>query len=170
MQVMTARTVRADEALSNRRVPDLVQARQERVGGTRTHLVAVNAPAQPVPHRRADKTPDILTAARAEALFSSGLPTGENASPAEVKAAICATVRSLGSCRNCAAQVAREYGDHPETAVPRMRWALTVVRSAFPPPHCPGTASGLSGQPGSPLPRVHPSDEQRESENFHHAA
>ncbi|MDQ1630086.1 MAG: hypothetical protein QOJ32_3105 [Frankiaceae bacterium] len=124
---------------------------------------------QPVPHRRADNTPDILTAARAEALFSSGLPTGENASPAEVKAAICATVRRLGSCRNCAAQVAREYGDHPETAVPRMRWALTVVR-ALPPPHCPGTAYGLSGQPGNPLPHLHPSDEQRESENFHHAA
>lgn len=31
----------------------------------------------------------------------------------------------------CAARVAQAYGDHPETAVTRMRWARTAVASAF---------------------------------------
>jgi hypothetical protein len=41
--------------------------------------------------------------------------------------AITVTVRRLGS-RGCAAAVAQEFGDHPETAVLRMRWARDQVR------------------------------------------
>jgi len=33
--------------------------------------------------------------------------------------------------RGCAARVAQAYGEHPETALTRMRWALTEVASAF---------------------------------------
>jgi hypothetical protein len=31
----------------------------------------------------------------------------------------------------CAARVAQAYGEHPETALTWMRWALTAVASAF---------------------------------------
>jgi hypothetical protein len=39
-------------------------------------------------------------------------------------------VRKLGG-RGCAELVAQEFGDHPDTAVARMRWARTVVAQAF---------------------------------------
>jgi len=74
-----------------------------------------------------------ITATRAEALFLSGLPTGSRPSRPEAAHAIAAAVRSFGN-RGCAAHMAAEYGDYPETAVPRMRWALDVVGSLFAPP------------------------------------
>jgi len=40
------------------------------------------------------------------------------------------TVRELGS-RGCAARVAQEFGDHPEAAILRMRWAREAVEQAF---------------------------------------
>lgn len=72
-------------------------------------------------------TTDVLTAARAEALFTSPLSTGSHPSPVTVDEAIRAAVRAHGGVRGCAADVAAEYGDHPELAVPRMRWARQVV-------------------------------------------
>ena len=74
-----------------------------------------------------------ITATRAEALFLSGLPTGSRPSRPEAADAIAAAVRSFGN-RGCAAYMAAEYGDYPETAVPRMRWALDVVGTLFAPP------------------------------------
>lgn len=76
-------------------------------------------------------TTDALTAARAEALFTSPLSTGSRPSGPAVDDAIRAAVRSHGSVRGCAADVAAEYGDHPELAVPRMRWARTVVEHRY---------------------------------------
>ena len=75
----------------------------------------------------------VLTAARAEALFTTGLATGSRPAFEVVDEAIRATVRSHGGVRGCAADVAAEYGDHPELAVPRMRWALDVVARLYPP-------------------------------------
>ena len=72
-------------------------------------------------------TTDVLTAARAEALFTSPLATGSDPSRAAVDDAIRAAVRAHGGVRSCAADVAAEYGDHPDLAVPRMRWARQVV-------------------------------------------
>jgi hypothetical protein len=40
------------------------------------------------------------------------------------------TVRGFGS-RGCAARVAQEFGDHPETAAARMRWARIAADQAF---------------------------------------
>jgi hypothetical protein len=75
---------------------------------------------------------DLLTAARAEALFSSDLVTGSDPTRAELGAAIrCAILRNGGS-RGCAGTLACAYGERPETAVPRMRWALRQVLAAFP--------------------------------------
>jgi hypothetical protein len=76
---------------------------------------------------------DLLTAARAEALFASHISCAAPLDPAEVDQAITAAVRAHGGTRGCAAEVAAEYGDHPETAAARMRWALGVVRSLYQP-------------------------------------
>ncbi|MDI6103678.1 hypothetical protein QLQ12_34200 [Actinoplanes sp. NEAU-A12] len=74
-----------------------------------------------------------LTAARAEALFTTGLATGSRPEFEVVEEAIRAAVRTHGGVRGCAADVAAEFGDHPECAVPRMRWALDLVVLRYPP-------------------------------------
>jgi hypothetical protein len=79
---------------------------------------------------------DLLTAARAEALFTSCLSAGTRPAPGEVAEAIRAAMRAYGGSRGCAAEVAAAYGERPETAAPRMRWALGVVSATYPPrPH-----------------------------------
>ena len=75
---------------------------------------------------------DPLIAARAEALFTSELAAGSQLGRDEVTAAIRRAVHLHGGIRGCAIAVAGEYGDHPETAAPRMRWALRVVEATFP--------------------------------------
>ena len=79
---------------------------------------------------------NILTAARAEALFASGLPACSRPAGTEVAAAISDALRTYGGTRGCACEVAAAYGEYPETAAPRMRWARQVVQDAF--PRCPG--------------------------------
>jgi hypothetical protein len=77
------------------------------------------------------RQPDILAVARAEALFTSGLGTGAHPSRAEATCAIRGALRTHGGVRGCVERLADEYGDHPDTAVRRMRWALTVVDDLF---------------------------------------
>jgi hypothetical protein len=68
------------------------------------------------------------SAARADALFVSALQSSDHPTAAEVEQAIAAATRAFGDL-GCAAMVAQEYGEHPETAVTRMRWArLTAAR------------------------------------------
>jgi hypothetical protein len=43
-------------------------------------------------------------------------------------------IRVHGS-RGCACQVAREFGDHPDTAAQRMAWARYMVAVVYPPRH-----------------------------------
>src|SRR5919112_1227579 len=76
-------------------------------------------------------TTDPLTAARAEALFTSRLSTGSRPAYTVVDEAIRVAVRAHGGVRGSAADVAAEYGDHPELAVPRMRWARGVVEHLY---------------------------------------
>ena len=71
-------------------------------------------------------SPSMILPAKSEALFASHLQPSEHPTAEQVKAAIRATVRNL-HVWGCAAVVATEYGDHPETAVARMRWVLTEV-------------------------------------------
>jgi hypothetical protein len=80
-------------------------------------------------------TAEILTTARAEALFVSDLPAGSRAGRREVDTAIRTAVRMRGGVRACAAEMAREYGDRPETAVARMSWARTLVRAVYDSPN-----------------------------------
>ena len=67
-----------------------------------------------------------ISAARADALFASPLQRSDAPSPAQVHQAIAAAVAAFG-IRGCAARVAQAYGEHPETAVLRMRWARAIV-------------------------------------------
>jgi hypothetical protein len=69
-------------------------------------------------------------ALQADALFASGLQRSDAPSAVHVRQAITAAIREFGSS-GCAARVAQEFGDHPETAVIRMRWACATAREAF---------------------------------------
>ena len=73
-------------------------------------------------------SPD-LTVLAAEALFASIVQPSERPSPADVDAAVTASLLRHGS-DGCAELVAQEYGDHPESATARMRWCLTAVEAA----------------------------------------
>ncbi len=68
----------------------------------------------------------LLYDARAEALFVSDLQPSQRLTQLSVRNAIARSIRSHGS-RGCAALVALEYGEHPDTAVRRMIWARTAV-------------------------------------------
>jgi hypothetical protein len=76
------------------------------------------------------KATALLTAVRAEALFTSQLSTGSRPTYDAVEMAIRVAVRAHG-VRGCAADVAAEYGDHPELAAPRMRWARDVIEQLY---------------------------------------
>jgi hypothetical protein len=79
------------------------------------------------------RSADLLTAARAGALFTSDVSASSQPSPVEVAAAIRRAVRMYGGSQGCAAEVAAAYGDHPETAAPRMRWARGVIETVYAP-------------------------------------
>jgi hypothetical protein len=71
-----------------------------------------------------------LNAARCEALFASALQRSDDPTLPEVREAIQRALHDLGA-RGCAACVAQEFGDHPETAILRMRWARAAVEQAY---------------------------------------
>ena len=73
----------------------------------------------------------------ADALFVSVIQGSDRPDASQVRKAIAAAVRAYGG-RGCAQRVAQEFGDHPETAVARMRWARAVTAEAFGSPQ--GTA------------------------------
>jgi hypothetical protein len=72
---------------------------------------------------------EMLTARRAEALFTSVVPTGTRLSQAETAEAIREAIRMHSGIRGVVGDVAEAFGDYPETAVPRMRWAIATVAS-----------------------------------------
>lgn len=71
-----------------------------------------------------------VSAIRADALFVSAVQRGDHPSAKDVRQAVAAAVEAFGQ-RGCAGRVAQEFGDHPETAVTRMRWARQVAGQAF---------------------------------------
>jgi hypothetical protein len=71
-----------------------------------------------------------ISTARADALFASALQRSDEPSAVRVRQAIAAAIRAFGA-RGCAERVAQAYGEHPETAVLRMRWARTAVTGVF---------------------------------------
>jgi hypothetical protein len=76
-------------------------------------------------------TPDPFTSARAAALFVSDVSVADHPTDVEVDDAIRRSLRTHGGSRGCAADLAAAYGDRPELAAPRMRWALGIVESRY---------------------------------------
>jgi hypothetical protein len=87
-----------------------------------------------------------ISAARADALFVSALQRSDELSTGQVRQAVAVAVRAFGS-RGCAERVAQEFGDHPDTAVARMRWARMVAAETF-----GSSGPGLAHTPSSPQP------------------
>jgi hypothetical protein len=73
-----------------------------------------------------------MNAVRAEAVFVSALQPSDGPDPEQVRRVVTATLRELGVA-GCTARVAQEFGDHPDLAVTRMRWARRIVEVAFAP-------------------------------------
>lgn len=74
---------------------------------------------------------DHVTTARANALFASDLSARCNPGRATVTDAISRAIALHGSTRGCAGEVAAAYGDYPDTAAARMRWARQVVETIY---------------------------------------
>lgn len=71
-----------------------------------------------------------VPALQADALFTSALQRSDEPSAGQIRQAIVAAIRAFG-WPGCAGRAAQEFGDHPETAVIRMRWARVAARAAF---------------------------------------
>jgi hypothetical protein len=71
-----------------------------------------------------------VDAALADAVFVSGLQRCDEPSAGQVRQAVAVAIRAFG-CSGCAGRVAQEFGDHPEMALIRMRWARGAAREAF---------------------------------------
>jgi hypothetical protein len=74
-----------------------------------------------------------VSRARADALFASALQRSDEPSARQVEQAVAAAIGTFGEL-GCLARVAQAYGEHPEIAVTRMRWARSVVAGVFGPP------------------------------------
>jgi len=70
-----------------------------------------------------------VAVAQADALFASDLSASSVPSAAIVSGAIRRAVLTYGGTRGCAAEVAAAYGERPEIAVTRMRWARLIVEA-----------------------------------------
>jgi hypothetical protein len=71
-----------------------------------------------------------ISGLQADALFASRLQRCSEPSVGQVWRAIATAIGEFGY-PGCAARVAQEFGDHPETAVIRMRWARAMAGAAF---------------------------------------
>lgn len=67
---------------------------------------------------------------RAEALFASSLQPADHPGCDKAENAIREMLETL-DVADCAAVMAAEFGEHPETATDRMRWALSLVRAIW---------------------------------------
>jgi len=70
-----------------------------------------------------------ITAFRADALFVSALQRSDTPTAGQIRQAIEVAVAAFGG-PGCAERVAQEFGDHPETAAARMRWARAAAGAA----------------------------------------
>src|SRR5277367_5002054 len=101
--------------------------------------------------------PDHMIAADAAALFASDLSSRCRPSQATTVAAIRTAISAYGGVRGCLGALAAAYGEHPEAAVPRMRWALETIEGIYPQaapsamatPAAPGPVLGLDQEEGA---------------------
>ncbi|MGW0802842.1 hypothetical protein [Nonomuraea sp. NPDC002799] len=74
----------------------------------------------------------ISTTELAQVLFATALQPSDGLSSFQIRQAVDERLCACGGDpRRCAAYVAQEAGDHPETYVVRMRWALGAVAGAY---------------------------------------
>ncbi len=85
----------------------------------------------------------------ADALFASVLQRSDNPRASQVRKAIAAAVRAYGGLGRVQ-RVAQEFGDHPEAAANRMRWARAVAGQLFAASSAPAQQS-LRRQPRPPV-------------------
>ena len=78
---------------------------------------------------RPDDRLDVSDAWR-EALFASALQPSDAPTAEAVAQAIGSAVRQFG-IDGCAGRMAQEFGDHPEAAVERMRWACRLAAETW---------------------------------------
>ena len=71
-------------------------------------------------------TPQAASPARCEALFASALQPSDTPDAGMIATAISSAVHRLGP-RGCTALMAQEFGDHPDAAAWRMRWARRLA-------------------------------------------
>ena len=88
-----------------------------------------------------------MRAARADALFASTLQRSDEPTALQVERAIAAATRTFGDI-GCAARVAQEYGEHPETAARRMRWARMAADGTWSRRQIRDMSPGTTGPPG----------------------
>jgi hypothetical protein len=77
-------------------------------------------------------------------LFASALQRSDILRTSQIRRAIAAVLDGYGT-PGCAGRVAQEFGDHPETAAVRMRWARATV-------------AALDGQPAPRIRRMATAD------------
>ena len=70
-----------------------------------------------------------MNGVRCQALFSSGLQPSDAPTAEMAATAISRAVQQFG-IRGCAGRMAQEFGDHPDTAVKRMRWVRQLIAQA----------------------------------------
>ncbi|MDT4988981.1 MAG: hypothetical protein QOI74_3075, partial [Micromonosporaceae bacterium] len=99
----------------------------------------------PGTHNRGVVIP-VTRTVQAQALFASCLQPSDRATPAALARAIRDSLRGHHGAAGCAAVVAAEYGDHPDMAAARMRWALAAVRAELPPARTVATAGATGGR------------------------
>jgi hypothetical protein len=83
--------------------------------------------------------------ARCEALFASRLQPSDAPTAEAMLAEISAAIRQFG-IRGCASRMAQEFGDHPEAALDRMRWARRLVGEV------PASPAARRAEHGGPAP------------------
>lgn len=81
--------------------------------------------------RRAVMTLPTTAEVQCEALFASPLQATEAVTAEMATAEIRRTIQRLGPV-GCASRMAQEFGDHPEEARDRMRWARQVASELTP--------------------------------------
>ena len=81
--------------------------------------------------------------ARCVALFASGLQPSDAPTAETVTQAINRAIRRL-RVRGCVAQMAQEFGDHPDAAATRMRWARQLA--VRPEASVPGGHNAITGR------------------------
>jgi hypothetical protein len=80
----------------------------------------------------AESLADLGTPALARLLFAGPLQPSEHPTPAQIRTALAVQFRRCGGDLSTGlADIAQEAGDHPDSYVTRLRWAIRCVDRAY---------------------------------------